>query len=185
VPDRSREDELNLCIMDALSEVVKRAAAFGQGLAQLLGLTVSDLVGLHKLEEPMTMKEMGQRMHCDPSFVTVVTNGLEKHGLARRETSERDRRIKNVVLTAEGVSMRERLEKEFATRMPWANALDMGERECLLTILRKMIAAADAAGAAPGAASIAADRASAAPAAESWPVIADEAAATGGNPAAN
>ncbi|MGA2831160.1 MAG: MarR family transcriptional regulator, partial [Streptosporangiaceae bacterium] len=89
MPDRSREDELNLCIMDALSEVLKRAAAFGQGLAQLLGLSVSDLVGLHKLEEPMTMKEMGRRMHCDPSFVTVVINGLEKHGLARRETSER------------------------------------------------------------------------------------------------
>ena len=106
MPDRSREDELNLCIMDALSEVVKRAAALGQGLAQLLGLSVSDLVGLHKLEEPMTMKEMGQRMHCDPSFVTVVTNGLEKRGLARRETCERDRRIKHVTLTAEGVSMR-------------------------------------------------------------------------------
>jgi MarR family transcriptional regulator, organic hydroperoxide resistance regulator len=171
VPDRSREDELNLCIMDTLSEVVKRAATFGQALAQALGLSVSDLVGLHKLGEPMTMKEMGQRMHCDPSFVTVVINGLEKRGLARRETSERDRRIKNVVLTAEGVSLRERLEKEFATRMPWASALDTGERECLLAVLRKMIAAADAACAAPSG--------------ESWPVIADEPAATGGDPAAN
>jgi hypothetical protein len=46
--------------MDAMSEVVKRAAAFGQGLAQGLGLSVSDLVGLHKLGEPMTMKEMGR-----------------------------------------------------------------------------------------------------------------------------
>jgi MarR family transcriptional regulator, organic hydroperoxide resistance regulator len=173
VPDRSREDDLNICIMDALSGVVKQAAAFAQGLAQLLGLSVSDLVGLHKLEEPMTMKEMGQRMHCDPSFVTVVTNGLEKHGLARRETSERDRRIKNVVLTAEGVSLRERLEKELATRMPWATALDTGERECLLAILRKMIAAAGAASA------------TATASAEPWPVIADEPATTGGDPAAN
>ena len=145
VPDGSREDELNLCIMDALSQIVKRAAAFGQELAQGLGLSVSDLVGLHKLEEPMTMKELGQRMHCDPSFVTVVTNGLEKHGLARRETCERDRRIKHVTLTAEGASMRQRLEKEFATRTPWAKALDTGERECLLTLLRKMISAAESA----------------------------------------
>ena len=167
MPDRSREDELNVCVMDALSEVVKRAAAFGQGLAQLFGLSVSDLVGLHKLEEPMTMKEMGQRMHCDPSFVTVVINGLEKHGLARRETSERDRRIKNVVLTAEGVSMRQRVEKEFATRMPWADALDTGERECLLKLLRKMITAADSA--------------SAAHHEEPWRVSADEPARTGGD----
>ena len=170
MPDRSHEDEVNVCIMDALSEVVKRAAAFGQGLAQIFGLSVSNLVGLHKLEEPMNMKEMGQRMHCAPSFVTVVINGLEKRGLARRETCERDRRIKNIVLTAEGASMRERLEKEFATRMTWANALDTGERECLLSILRQMIAAADAA-------------ANAADQGKPWPVIADEPATTGGDPA--
>jgi MarR family transcriptional regulator, organic hydroperoxide resistance regulator len=166
-PDGSREDELNLCIMDALSQIVKRAAAFGQVLAQGLGLSVSDLVGLHKLEEPMTMKELGQRMHCDPSFVTVVTNGLEKHGLARRQTCERDRRIKHVTLTAEGVSMRQRLEKEFATRVPWAQALDTGERECLLTLLRKIISAADSA---------------AAHQEEGWQVIADDPATTGGDP---
>jgi DNA-binding MarR family transcriptional regulator len=169
VPDGSREDELNLCIMDALSQIVKRAAAFGQELAQGLGLSVSDLVGLHKLEEPMTMKELGQRMHCDPSFVTVVTNGLEKHGLARRQTCERDRRIKHVALTAAGASMRQRLEKEFATRTPWATALDTGERECLLTLLRKMISAAD----------------SAATRQEDWHVTADEPATMGGDPATN
>jgi len=170
VPDGPCEDELNLCIMDALSQIVKRAAAFGQELAQGLGLSVSDLIGLHKLEEPMTMKELGQRMRCDPSFVTVVTNGLEKHGLARRETCERDRRIKHVTLTAEGASMRQRLEKEFATRTPWARALDTGERECLLTLLRKMISAADSA---------------AAHHEEDWHVTGDEPATTGGDPATN
>ena len=171
VQDGPREDELNLCIMDALSQIVKRAAAFGQELAQGLGLSVSDLVGLHKLEEPMTLKELGQRMHCDPSFVTVVTNGLEKHGLARRETCERDLRIKHVTLTAEGASMRQRLEKEFATRTPWASALDTGERECLLTLLRKMISAADSAAAHHQE--------------EDWHVTADEPATTGGDPATN
>lgn len=143
MPDRSREDKLNLDIMDALSELIKRASALGQGIAQLCGLSVSDLVGLHKLEEPLTMKELGQRLHCDPSFVTMIANGLEKHGLARRETSERDRRIKSVVLTSEGAAMRERLESELATQAPWASALDVGERECLLGILRKLLAAFD------------------------------------------
>ena len=81
-------------------------------------------------------------MHCDPSFVTMVANGLEKRGLARRETSERDKRIKVMRLTDEGVSMRDRLEKEFSTRMPWATALSISERECLFTILRKLAAAA-------------------------------------------
>ena len=141
MPDRCYEDQLNLDIMDALAEVIKRASGLGQGIAQLLGLSVSDLVGLHKLEEPLTMKELGQRLHCDPSFVTMIANGLEKHGFARRETSDRDRRIKTVVLTSEGTAMRERMEAEFRTRAPWAYALDVGERECLLGILQKLLAA--------------------------------------------
>src|ERR1700760_5043662 len=91
--------------MDGLAELLKRAAALGQGLAQQCGLSMTDLAGLHKLEEPMPMKELGLRMHCDPSFVTMVANGLEKRGLARRETSERDKRIKVMRLTDEGGSM--------------------------------------------------------------------------------
>jgi MarR family transcriptional regulator, organic hydroperoxide resistance regulator len=149
VPDRPREEklegELNICIMDGLAELFKRAAALGQGLAQRYGLSMTDLAGLHKLEEPMTMKELGLRMHCDPSFVTMVANGLEKRGLARRETSERDKRIKVMRLTDEGISMRERLEKEFSTRMPWATALSAEERKCLFALLGKLAAAADVA----------------------------------------
>jgi DNA-binding MarR family transcriptional regulator len=147
VPDRSREDrldgELNICIMDALAQLVKRAATLGQALAARHGLSMTDLAGLHKLEEPMTMKELGQRMHCDPSFVTMVANGLEKRGLARRETSEQDRRSKMMRLTGEGVSLRDELETELATRMPWANALDLRERKCLLAILQKLAAATE------------------------------------------
>jgi MarR family transcriptional regulator, organic hydroperoxide resistance regulator len=171
VPDRSRKDqldgELNICIMDALGELFKRAAALGQGLAQRYGLSMTDLAGLHKLEEPMTMKELGQRLHCDPSFVTMVANSLEKHGLARRETSEQDRRIKVMRLTDEGVSMRERLEKEFSTRMPWATALSAEEGECLLTMLRRLVAATKPEAAGPDC------------------ISPDEIAITGGDPATN
>jgi hypothetical protein len=46
-------------------------------------------------------------------------------------------------LTDAGVSLRDRLETELATRMPWARALDLRERECLLAILQKLAAAAE------------------------------------------
>jgi DNA-binding MarR family transcriptional regulator len=46
-------------------------------------------MALFKLETPMTMKELGLRMGCDPSFVTSIADALEKHGLARREPSQR------------------------------------------------------------------------------------------------
>src|SRR6476659_2900104 len=83
--------------------------------------------------------ELGQRMACDPSFVTSIADALEKHGLARREPSLRDRRSKNIVLTPEGEAVRERLYREILSQAPWCTALDTGERRCLLGLMRKML----------------------------------------------
>jgi DNA-binding MarR family transcriptional regulator len=87
----------------------------------------------------MTMKDLGLRMGCDPSFVTSVADALEKHGLARREPSLRDRRSKNIVLTPEGVTLRNRLWTELSSRAPWCTTLDVSERRCLLGLMRKML----------------------------------------------
>jgi DNA-binding MarR family transcriptional regulator len=92
----------------------------------------------------MAMKELGRRMHCDPSFVTVVADGLEKRGLARREAHPGDRRIRNIVLTDAGIELRQRMERELAAMMPWSRVLDQQEREQLLTLLRKMASAENA-----------------------------------------
>ena len=130
-------DDLNKEISEVLTELIKQAHDLGQGIATEFGLAGSDFMALLKLEAPMTMKELGQRMGCDPSFVTTVADALERHGLARREPSLRDRRSKNLVLTHDGVSVRERIMTEFMARAPWCS-LDTGERRCLLTLLRKM-----------------------------------------------
>jgi len=85
------------------------------------------------------MKELGLRMGCDPSFVTSVADALEKLGLARREPSQRDRRSKNLVLTAEGEKLRDLIWSEISARAPWCNTLDTSERQCLLGLIRKML----------------------------------------------
>ena len=97
-------EQLNQQISETFSEIIKFAHDLGQSIATEFGLTGSDAIALFKLEAPMTMKELGQKMGCDPSFVTTVADALEKHGLARREPSLRDRRSKNIVLTPEGVT---------------------------------------------------------------------------------
>ena len=78
-------------------------------------------------------------MGCDASFVTAIADTLERHGLARREPSQRDRRVKNLVLTSEGITAKERMMAQLAAKMPWCYALDDGERRCLLLLLRKML----------------------------------------------
>src|SRR6201994_660957 len=133
------DEQLNQQISDVFSELMKHAHDLGQNIATEFGLTGSDAMALFKLEAPMTMKELGLRMGCDPSFVTAVADALEKHGLARREPSLRDRRSKNIVLTPEGTTVRDRLFREILAQAPWCTALDTGERRCLLGLMRKML----------------------------------------------
>jgi len=133
------DEQLNQQISETFSEIIKYAHDLGQSIATDFGLTGSDAMALFKLEAPMTMKELGQKMGCDPSFITTIADALEKHGLARREPSLRDRRSKNIVLTPEGVTVRDRVCAELMTRAPWCTALDTGERRCLLGLMRKML----------------------------------------------
>ena len=130
---------LNQEILDVLAELIKQAHDLGQGIAAGFGLTGSDAMALAKLDAPMTMKELGLKLGCDPSFVTTIADALERRGLALREPSERDRRSKNIVLTPEGVAARERIVSDLSAKAPWCTRLDTGERRCLLTLMRKML----------------------------------------------
>jgi DNA-binding MarR family transcriptional regulator len=133
------DEQLNQQISDTFPELFKLFHDLGQRIAIEFGFNGSDAIALVKLDTPLTMKELGQRMGCDPSFITTIADSLEKHGLARREPSQRDRRSKNIVLTAEGEAVRERLFRELMTRAPWCTGLDTGERRCLLGLMRKML----------------------------------------------
>src|SRR5579863_2147170 len=133
------DEDLNQQIAEALSGLLKGAQDLAQGIAADLGLTGSDVMALLKLEAPMTMKDLGLKIGCDPSFVTSIADALESHGLARREPSQRDRRSKNIVLTPEGVKCRERIAAALMVRAPWCTTLDTSERRCLLTLMRKML----------------------------------------------
>jgi len=132
-------EELNQQITDALSALLRSAHDMAQGIAANCGLTGSVVMALLKLEAPMTMKDLGLKMGCDPSFVTSIADALEGHGLAWREPSQRDRRSKNIVLTPEGVKVRDRIIEELSARAPWCTTLDASERQCLLGLMRKML----------------------------------------------
>ncbi len=133
------DDQLNKQISDVFTDLIKHAHDLGQKIAAENGLAGSDAMALLKLEAPMTMKELGQRMGCDPSFVTTVADALEKHGLARREPSVKDRRSKNIVLTPDGVTLRNQLFGALLAQAPWCTTLDTSERRCLLGLMRKML----------------------------------------------
>jgi DNA-binding MarR family transcriptional regulator len=142
-PDAARAEDsapaLDRDILDALTTLVKQAGTVGQSIAAGFAIAPHDLLALFKLEGGLAMKELAQRMGCDASFVTAIADTLEKRGFLRREASQRDRRIKNLVLTSEGLAAKERLMAQLAAKMPWCYALDDTERRCFLGLLRKML----------------------------------------------
>src|SRR5579872_709308 len=142
-PDAARAEEpaltLNRDILDSLTTLVKRAGTIGHSIADGFGIAPHDLLALFKLEGGLAMKELAQRMGCDASFVTAIADTLEQRGFIRREPGQRDRRVKNLLLTPEGTAAKERMMGQLAAKMPWCYALDDSERACLLGLLRKML----------------------------------------------
>jgi DNA-binding MarR family transcriptional regulator len=136
----SELDQLDSEIFESMSELAGAMIAKGEQVAQRFGVPAFCLKALHELASPMAMRDLGRRLHCDPSFVTAIADLMEEHGLARREASTTDRRIKNLVLTAAGIGLRVQVEQEFKKLMPW-RCLDDAERACLLSLIRKMVRA--------------------------------------------
>jgi DNA-binding MarR family transcriptional regulator len=149
VPDLSRGEQLDVELLDAVADLFRRMVKHGEQLARELAVPPVLVKALHLVDCPMAMKDLGRRMNCDPSFATMIADMLEKHGLARREPNQGDRRIKNLVLTAGGQELRSRVEREVAARMPWHCGLNVAERTQLLALVRKMLDAEQARPAAP------------------------------------
>jgi DNA-binding MarR family transcriptional regulator len=139
--EQSGTAALNAEIQDCLVELTSRIIGQAERVAQRLSVPAIFIKALHVLDAPMAMKDLGKRMHCDPSFVTAVADMLEKHGLARRAAHPGDRRVRQLILTGEGCEVRRRLETELSARMPWSSGLDDAERAQLLALIRKMLRA--------------------------------------------
>jgi DNA-binding MarR family transcriptional regulator len=138
VHTRSEEDLLDLEILDGVAGLFARLVTEGEALAKSFGIPVFVIKALHLLDTPLAMKDLGHRMHCDPSFITSIADTLEKYGLAAREPDPGDRRVKRLVLTPAGAELKRRVEDEMLSRTPWRQALTQEQRASLLALIHTM-----------------------------------------------
>ncbi|MFC5664211.1 MarR family winged helix-turn-helix transcriptional regulator [Kitasatospora misakiensis] len=92
----------NAELMEALAAV---GAAYFQDFAAAAarhGLSSSQAKALGAVQEPVPMRALAGRLGCDASNVTGIVDRLEALGLARREASAGDRRVKIVVISEQG-----------------------------------------------------------------------------------
>jgi MarR family transcriptional regulator, organic hydroperoxide resistance regulator len=88
--------------------------------AATLGLTASQGTALRELSRPMTLRDLADRMSCEPSNITYVADRLEEQGYLERRPHPDDRRAKQLVLTPKGTELRERLLELLSEDSPLA-----------------------------------------------------------------
>lgn len=129
---------------DAFEALTQMAALMQAGLQEALkdfDLPAPYAHALAKIDGAVSMKELGLRLHCDPSFVTAIADVLEARGLVHREVDQSDRRVKRLVLTTRGEEAQAALEANFQRNLPGIRRLSPSERETFVDLLRKMVAA--------------------------------------------
>jgi MarR family transcriptional regulator, organic hydroperoxide resistance regulator len=88
---------------------------------------------------PRKMSELAQALFCDNSNVTGIVDRLEERGLVRREAAEGDRRVKLLVLTAEGDRIRGEITKRMAEPPPPIASLPEKDQRALRDILKRAL----------------------------------------------
>jgi DNA-binding MarR family transcriptional regulator len=112
-------------------------------LARELGLRPPAFGALRLLDRPRAMSEIAEVLHCDNSNVTGIVDGLEEKGLAIRQPSEGDRRVKLIALTPEGRKLRARLTRAVEKPPAWLEGLSESDRRALRDLLKRAAAAGE------------------------------------------
>lgn len=131
---------------DALAEIWSLLRTlFGQHrrrfliAASELDLHPAQAGALLQLSSPLPMSELASRLACDSSNVTGLVDRLETRGLVARQPSAEDRRVKHVVLTADGAAVRERMLCEVGEAPRGFERLDADELDQLRDLLRRAL----------------------------------------------
>lgn len=128
-------------ILGAIFELAGLLRGRAQGIGKDLALPPPVAMALAQISGTISMRELGQRLGCERSFITVIADELERRALIQREPDRIDRRVKNLVLTPEGAALRARLDSEFFAHLPWQRALDEDQRASLLNVMNILIQA--------------------------------------------
>jgi DNA-binding MarR family transcriptional regulator len=104
-----------------------------------LGLSMQQSMALTNLEPgvPMPMGALAEAMHCDNSNITGIVDRLEAAGLASRRPSERDRRVKAIVLTPKGERIRAEVMRRAGEPPAGLAALPLRDAVALRDILAR------------------------------------------------
>ena len=112
----------------------------GPALAEhrLTAATFQALWAIDPAGPPPSMKVMAERLYCNASNLTFVTNQLVDRGLVERTVDPADRRSRVLALTAKGRQVRDEVLRTTLEKSPLA-ALRDSELRQLTTLLNRAL----------------------------------------------
>jgi MarR family transcriptional regulator, organic hydroperoxide resistance regulator len=137
-------------IIELVFEFVDRMVGHLHKSAAELQLSPPQALALLRLEMPLPMHDLAERLRCDASNVTGIVDKLEGRRLVERKVDEGDRRVKNLVLTAEGADLLGRLKASLSTDVPAIGSLSKVDQRALRDLFRRALLHASGPGAAAG-----------------------------------
>ncbi|MEU9042894.1 MULTISPECIES: MarR family transcriptional regulator [unclassified Kitasatospora] len=137
MPDSS--DELTREVVGLFAAVNRRYTQESEAAAAAHDLTPLQAKALLAAESPVPTRRIAERLHAEPSNVTVIVDRLESRGLVERSLDETDRRVKLVAATAAGRTV----AADLRARMPFAaqplDRLTVRQREALRELLQLVL----------------------------------------------
>jgi DNA-binding MarR family transcriptional regulator len=134
----SRWDALTEEVVHLFAHVAERFNRDYEDAAAQFDLTPIQAKVLMLAEEPTPMHQIADRLGSERSNVTGIVDRLEARGLVQRQPDDRDRRIKNVVLTSAGHEAARNVQRELHFAAEPLAGLTVAERTQLRDLLRRL-----------------------------------------------
>lgn len=129
--------ELERDVCKLVHQLAQRLDVHVRRVGEQLGLTATQVIALRELSEPITARELANRMFCEPSNATFVLDRLEEQGLVERRPHPTDRRAKQIVLTPAGDRRRTEVLDHLRTQSP-LGPLTESQHESLRDLLHTL-----------------------------------------------
>lgn len=131
--DRADLLRMTLTVADAVRTQIARDLAdenLTEPLATMLWV-------LHPSTAPMSMRDVAEKLHCDPSNVTLLSDRLEELGYVERRPHPTDGRRRVLALTEQGTHVYEQMLSRLFEDSPMFR-LEPAEQRALLALLTKV-----------------------------------------------
>jgi DNA-binding MarR family transcriptional regulator len=136
-------DEYLALALDAdlrLLAITERLRQHWAAHASALGLTAAQVKVLLRLTpgEGIPMRKLAQQLDYDASNLTTLVDRLARRGALERRADPADRRVKALVLTPEGESLRDQFWRNLVTDPGPLTPLRQGDLRTLTRLLAKL-----------------------------------------------